>query len=140
MDRKLKWYERGLLYGCLGITAEVVFTSFAHPSWSLSGYSYTWMLLVWPFGFFFIDYAHRYINRYNIIARALIYMIICFLVEYTSGILFKITLGGIPWDYSNDTYWNIDGAIRLDYAFIWALAGLVGERIVNFTNRIMVYD
>lgn len=138
MYRVLKWYEKTLLYGCLGLAAEVVFTSFAHPSWSLIGYSYTWMLIVWASGIFTMGFTHKYINEFNIIVRALIYMMLCFFIEYAFGMLFKYTLGGIPWDYSNDTYWHISGAIRLDYAPIWAIAGLIGESIVNFTNRIII--
>ena len=138
MSRKLKLYEKVLLYGCIGLAVEVIFTAFADPSWSMKGYSYLWMFVVWPAGFFALGYASDHVRSFHFLSRALVYAAICFAVEYAFAMLFKYTLGGIPWDYSY-TLWHVNGAIRLDYLPFWALAGLASEIIIRFMNRLRVH-
>lgn len=63
----------------------------------------------------------------NFILRGGIYCIFIFIGEFFSGILLRY-IGVCPWDYSNAVY-NIQGLIRLDYAPLWFIAGLLFERI-----------
>ncbi len=51
-----------------------------------------------------------------------------FLGEYVSGILLK-RKNMCPWDYSRTPY-HYRGVIRLDYAPVWFLVGLLYERIL----------
>ncbi len=49
-------------------------------------------------------------------------------VEYASGLVFRRTLGDAPWDYTYAKR-HVNGLIRPDYFFLWALAGLLAERL-----------
>jgi hypothetical protein len=51
-------------------------------------------------------------------------------VEYLTGMALKKVVGVVPWDYSGHSRWVLPGgATRLDYAPLWAVAGLALERI-----------
>jgi hypothetical protein len=58
--------------------------------------------------------------------RATVYGLGFLGVEYASGSLFRRTLGEAPWDYTYAKR-HVNGLIRPDYFFLWALAGLLGE-------------
>ncbi len=47
-------------------------------------------------------------------------------VEYASGRLLRAVRGEAPWDYSYARR-HVDGLIRPDYFFFWAIAGLALE-------------
>ena len=96
-----------------------------------------WMFVVWPTGFFALEYAQTKVNKFHFIVRAGAYAIVCLSVEYAFGMFFKYVLGDIPWNYSYSDF-HIDGAIRLDYIPFWALAGLVSERVIGFVNRVRI--
>jgi hypothetical protein len=49
-------------------------------------------------------------------------------VEYASGSIFRRALGKAPWDYTYAKH-HVNGLIRPDYFFLWALAGLLAERL-----------
>lgn len=49
--------------------------------------------------------------------------------EYISGIILK-KYDACPWDYSKAKL-NYKGVIRLDYAPVWFIAGLLFEKILS---------
>ena len=55
-------------------------------------------------------------------------------VEYASGALFRRMLGEAPWDYTYAKR-HVNGLIRPDYFFLWALAGLLCERLHDELTR-----
>lgn len=55
-------------------------------------------------------------------------------VEFVSGLLVRRVLGEAPWDYRG-ARWSVDGLTRLDYLPLWALAGLVLERVHHRLTR-----
>jgi hypothetical protein len=55
-------------------------------------------------------------------------------VEYASGTLFRRVLGEAPWDYTYAKR-HVNGLIRPDYFFLWALAGLLCERLHDELTR-----
>ena len=59
--------------------------------------------------------------------RGSIYSAGIFVCEYLTGSFLK-KKGICPWDYSNAKT-NINGVIRLDYAPLWMMAGLLFERV-----------
>ena len=59
-------------------------------------------------------------------------MLSIFTAEYITGYILK-KRNMCPWDYSKAKY-NINGLIRLDYAPLWFLVGLVFEKLVNTKN------
>ena len=57
-----------------------------------------------------------------------VYACAIFLGEFiTGGLLKKRNM--CPWDYSR-TPWHLNGIIRLDYAPVWFLVGLLYERLL----------
>ena len=61
-------------------------------------------------------------------SRGMIYMIMIFLAEYSTGFLLK-KADRCPWDYS-DSPLNVNGLIRLDYAPCWFALGLFYEGLL----------
>lgn len=137
MTRLLKWYEKFAAYGCLGLTIEVFFTAISDFFPSTKGYTYACMFFVWPIGVFLLEDTRKYISRYHFMVRALIYAVACLMIEYTAGSIFKYTLGVIPWDYSYSD-WNVHGMIRLDYIPLWAIIGLVSEKLTDTANGVRI--
>ena len=69
------------------------------------------------------------IHPLSLITRGLIYMSGIFGTEYLTGIFLK-RRGMCPWDYS-DAKLNYQGVIRLDFAPVWFLTGLLYERLLR---------
>lgn len=69
------------------------------------------------------------LQKQNALIRGTIYMMGIFAAEFTSGKLLR-RRGICPWDYSKEPT-NIQGLIRLDYAPLWFLVGLLFEHVVN---------
>ena len=61
--------------------------------------------------------------------RGLLYTAGIYFTEFTTGSFLK-ELGICPWDYSHTPY-HYKGIIRLDYAPIWFLTGLLFEKILT---------
>ncbi|HEV2755242.1 MAG TPA: hypothetical protein VG318_05640 [Actinomycetota bacterium] len=59
-------------------------------------------------------------------ARAAAYGLGFLGIEYASGSLFRRALGEAPWDYTYARH-HVNGLIRPDYFFLWAVAGLLCE-------------
>lgn len=65
----------------------------------------------------------------RLVRHGMLYMVIIFVAEYLFGMLLKA--GGVcPWDYSG-LHSNIDGLIRLDFAPLWFMTGLLFEQITK---------
>ena len=69
------------------------------------------------------------LERVNVLLRGLIYMAGIFGTEYVTGRLLQ-KHQACPWDYSKARF-NVRGVIRLDYAPIWFVLGLIYERILR---------
>ena len=63
------------------------------------------------------------------IIRGIVYSIGIFMVELITGSILKKT-NNCPWDYSSAKY-NIKGVVRLDYAPLWFVMGLIYEKILS---------
>ena len=63
------------------------------------------------------------------ILRGIVYSIGIFMVELITGSILKKT-NNCPWDYSNKKY-NINGVIRIDYAPLWCIVGVIFEKMLN---------
>jgi hypothetical protein len=129
-------------FACFGITVEVFFTAFTalftqqppcgHRLIALSGNSYVWMALIYGlvpvFGILFHDRA----KPIPIWLRLPLYVLIIYVVEFTSGYLLQLFTGECPWHYT--TGWNVMGLIRLDYFPAWLVFAWLTERIYIFMN------
>lgn len=62
------------------------------------------------------------------LVRGGVYALLIFFTEFCTGVILK-KYGACPWDYSKVKL-NIKGVIRLDYAPVWFMTGLLFERIL----------
>lgn len=117
--------------GLTGWCIEIIFTSlgaFLQGDLRLIGQTSLWMFPIYGLAAF-IKPLYEIIKKLPLLLRGCIYSFCILICEYISGMLLK-KHHLCPWDYSNSPT-NINGVIRLDYAPLWALAGLLFERIVT---------
>jgi hypothetical protein len=133
-------------FACFGITAEVFFTAFYNlfaqtplcgkaPA-ALAGMSYVWMAFIYGLipvlGILFHDKA----KPLPVWLRLPLYVLIIYIIEFTSGYLLQLFTGKCPWQYT--TGWNVMGLIRLDYFPVWLVfAGLVEQIYVFMNTRVI---
>ena len=120
-----------ILCGLVGWCLEIFWTglkSFQRRQMKLEGRSSIWMFPIYGMAAFLAPVS-RWIHNKNMWLRGMIYAGAIFLTEFITGSLLK-RRDMCPWDYSR-ARWNIGGVIRLDYAPVWFLTGLLYERILN---------
>lgn len=71
---------------------------------------------------------YKKIEFVPILLRGCLYTVGIFSIEFLSGSILKY-FGICPWDYSH-TPFHYNGVIRLDYAPVWFVAGLLFEKIL----------
>lgn len=124
---------RFVVYGALGLCTEVVFTGvkgFVRSGDArLPGRTSLWMFPIYGLARPLFEPAHDLMReRVAAPARAAVYAAGFMAVEYVTGYALRALVGRAPWDYSHARL-NIDGLTRLDYAPLWAAAGLALERV-----------
>lgn len=140
---------RFVLYGLVGWCAEILWTaSYDAVSGTtrapgdttarrpltraerrrLAGQTYLWMLPIYGSAALFFEPIHEAVRALPWAARGAIYMTGLFAVEYVAGWLLRRLTGACPWDYSYART-SVHGYIRLDYAPVWFVFGLVLERV-----------
>jgi uncharacterized membrane protein len=124
---------RFMVYGALGWCAEVAFTGLngfvrtRDPR--LPGRTSLWMFPIYGLVRPLFEPAHDLMrDRVPAAARAAVYAAGFMAVEYATGRALRAAVGRAPWDYSHARL-NLDGLTRLDYAPLWAAAGLALERV-----------
>ena len=74
-----------------------------------------------------LEPVYLLISPFPMLLRGVIYALCIFTGEYIiGGFLKRADL--CPWDYSNSRY-SVQGVIRLDYAPVWLVAGLIFEKV-----------
>ena len=125
------------LCGVTGWCLEVIFTStesiLAHD-WRLMGQTSLLMFPIYGCGAVLAPIG-RLVDRWIgdgplspgdwIIRHGLLYMVLIFTAEYLSG-AFLQSKGICPWDYTGYQT-SVNGLIRLDFAPLWFLSGLLFE-------------
>lgn len=114
----------------IGWALEIFWTglhAFRVRNLKLMGNSSLWMFPIYGSAAFLSPIMQR-IRNAPLLGRGVVYMSCIFLGEYVSGILLK-RRDMCPWDYSR-TPWQVNGVIRLDYAPVWFLVGLLYERLL----------
>lgn len=76
----------------------------------------------------FLSPLFHKIRRFPVLLRGTLYMMLIFAGEFLSGSILK-KHQACPWDYSKAKF-NVKGVIRLDYAPVWFLTGLLFERLL----------
>lgn len=132
---------RFLLFALIGLLIEVFFTATWRGiggDWNLRGNTSPWMMidygllgvLLWPI------YTRLKAANIPLVARAAVYMVGIFIVEYISGMIFT-AFGLRIWNYDHYAL-NLHGQITLLYAPFWYALGLVLEPLHRRVDAIAV--
>ncbi|MDO5292400.1 MAG: hypothetical protein Q4F05_06580 [bacterium] len=132
MKRNL--FTNFIICGCIGWCFECFFSGLCaiinHKDPKLVCHSSVWMFPIYGLAAFISPISKR-IQHLNIWFRGGIYTIGIFFVEFLTGVLLK-KKHCCPWDYSKAKC-NVLGVIRLDYAPLWFIVGLLYERLNSLT-------
>lgn len=124
--------KRFFIYGLLGWSLEIFWTglhSLLQGDPRLEGFTNLWMFFIYGSAVFILEPIHHIIRYWRWPVRGILWVIIIWGIEYSSGLLLINTLGISPWFYTGG--YAIDGLVRLDYAPAWFVAGLIFERVHN---------
>ncbi len=127
---------RVILYGLLGWNIEVLWTGFnglLMGDWNLIGHTSLWMFLIYGIAGRCFEFVHNKIYDRRWYERGIIWMYLIFAVEFASGALLSL-FGIYPWKYTG--LFNVAGFIRLDYAPLWFIVGLMFEKAHLFAVKI----
>ena len=127
--------KKFIIYGVAGWGMEVLWTgifSMFTGDTTLSGFTTLWMFPIYGCAVF-LEHIHDIIRKWPFYIRGLLWVLIIYGIEYTSGLLLSRILGIYPWHYEGVL--AIDGFVRLDYAPAWFVAGIFFERMHDFLDR-----
>ena len=128
--------KRFIIYGLIGWSMEIIWTGsgsfFLSKDITLHAYTNLWMFFIYGSAVF-LEPVHDVISGWRWPLRGVIWVVIIWGMEYTSGILMTYLLGINPWTYTGP--FAIDGIVRVDYAPAWFIAGLIFERIHHSLDR-----
>lgn len=137
---------RFTMFGILGNAFEVWGTGLGRLSWDnfvMRGHSSPWMFPIYGLLGFLVAPISEPLKRWGApyLARAAVYMLGIFLVEYLSGLLLLLVglnkLHGnmyeAVWDYSG-TPWNLHGQIKAQFIPVWYGVGLVVEPVYRWVD------
>ncbi|MBZ4653509.1 MAG: hypothetical protein JG781_848 [Peptococcaceae bacterium] len=131
---------RFVIYGIIGWALEIFWTGMGalfSGNWQLPGFTYLWMFPIYGLAVL-LEPLHDEIGNWPWYIRGLVWVVIIFAIEYTTGWLLGMILGRCPWDYSGTTPFHVRGLIRLDYAPAWFIAGLLFERLHRTLDKIRI--
>lgn len=117
--------------GIVGWCLEILFTSLhslQRRDWRLRGQTSIWMFPIYGMAALLAPVS-KLLKTRPALLRGTVYASCIFFAEYLSGCLLQ-KKGCCPWDYGRSK-WHIKHIIRLDYAPIWFLTGLLFERILS---------
>ena len=134
-------FTRFILFALLGLLMEVFFGaahSYAEGNWNLTGKTSPWMMLDYGLLGLLLAPISTPLIRLGVplVLRAAAYMVLIFVVEYFSGLLF-VAMGLRIWDYSHLPY-NLHGQITLTYAPYWYALGFACEFLYKRIDAIAV--
>lgn len=121
--------KRFIIYGFIGWGIEIIWTglsSMLQGDKGLSGFTNLWMFLIYGSAIF-LEPIHDIIYGWKWPIRGIIWVVMIWGIEYTSGLILLSVLKIYPWHYSGP--YAVDGLVRLDYAPAWFVAGLIFERV-----------
>jgi len=131
--------KRFLIYGLLGWNMEVIWTglySLSTGDVNMQGSTSLWMFIIYGSSVFILEPVHHHIRDWRWPIRGMIWVILIWFIEYTTGFMLREFLGIKPWNYEGK--FAIDGLVRLDYAPAWFIAGLLFEKAHNLLDRLRI--
>ena len=123
-------FKQFIFCGGLGWCFEVFWTglgSFLHHDKKLMSRTSLHMFPIYGTAVI-IPPIHKFIKKANVFIRGCVYALCIFLTEFISGSFLK-KHNACPWDYSESVF-NYKGIIRLDYAPVWFIVGLIYEKFL----------
>lgn len=138
IDKNNSMIKRFFLYGIVGWSMEIVWTglySLLNGNVGLEAYTSLWMFFIYGSAIF-LEPLHDIIRDWNVVFRGIIWVVIIWGVEYSSGKLLLRVLDVYPWQYFGP--FAVEGLVRLDYAPAWFVAGLIFERIHITLDKLKV--
>lgn len=121
-----------ILFGILGVALEVFGFSILNfrrkKDKSLKGYSSLWMFFIYGMFYFILLLVTTYFLKYNFLIRGLIYIVLIYTLEFSSGYILK-KFHALPWNYSHKHRHHLKGLICLEFAPVWFIEGLIAEMI-----------
>lgn len=123
--------------GVTGCCMEVLWTSFCsvkNKNSKLTGHTSAFMFPIYGMASIIKPASEKLKGRNkDVLERGIIYTMGIYAMEYVTGMLLK-KKDMCPWDYSESRY-NIKGVIRLDYAPLWFMVGLMYENMLADANK-----
>ncbi len=145
--RPLSRMERAAAYGILGWGTEVAFTAVqgvvngTSRDWRLRGHSYLWMLPIYGLLAYLYEPLHDRVRKRPAWQRGLAYAAGFMTGELATGTAIRRSVGLVPWDYTGRARFAVArGTVRLDYAPLWALAGLLIEPLDDALRELPVRE
>ena len=121
-----------LLCGLCGWCMECFWTGMnairKHKDRTLSCHTSVWMFPIYGMAAFLTPICCK-LKKRSALCRGGVYLLLIYLAEYTTGIILK-KFKSCPWDYSKAKL-NLKGVIRLDYAPLWFITGLIFEKLLE---------
>jgi len=138
VDRK-RALGRFIIFALLGLLFEVFFTSAAalrSGNWNMHGQTSPWMMFDYGLLGLVLMYIARPMIRRGVplVARAVVYMIGIFAVEFASGWVFEVC-GLRIWGYEH-LPWNLCGYITAVYIPLWYVLGLAAELLYRKVDMV----
>lgn len=130
--------KRFAIYGFIGWCLEIIWTgltSVKGGSIDLVGHTSVWMFFIYGSAVFIFEPVFKKISDCNVFVRGIVWTELIFLIEFISGLILLL-LGIEAWYY--DSAFSVWGLIRLDYAPLWFVVGLMFERVHLYLERIGV--
>ncbi|AUG58374.1 putative ABC transporter permease [Acetivibrio saccincola] len=121
--------KRFIIYGVIGWSIEIVWTglhSLIFGDIVMQAYTNLWMFFIYGCAIF-LEPLHDIMKEWRWVFRGVLWVVIIWGIEYTSGTILLNLLGRYPWYYSGK--FAIDNLVRIDYAPAWFVAGLFFERV-----------
>jgi len=135
-----------LIFACIGITTEVIFTSLSKfvksllinspINWSLAGKTYAWMFFLYAMIPILFKIFNSYVEKYSIITKAVITVFIIYIIEFLSGAFLQLIIGKCPWKYTEGIH--VFGFIRLDYFPFWFIFALLIIYVYQILDKRLV--
>lgn len=116
---------------------EIIWTGFASAvqgDLNLIGHTSVWMFFIYGSAAFVLEPIYKYIRDCNVLVRGIVWVELIFLTEFISGLILKL-FGLEAWHY--ECKYSVYGLIRLDYAPLWFIVGMLFEKV---SNTISKYD
>ena len=134
----MKILKHFVIYGFFGLLIETLWTGIGSAlkgDKNLKCNTYLWMFFIYGMGVT-LEPLHEYIRKIPWLYRGFIWAAVIFAIEFATGYILKLTIGGCPWNYdgNGEVVASVKGIIRLDYLPVWFCVGMLFERLHDFVK------